>query len=154
MLQVSFAYMRTLAKYLFFLIICFLVTQKVAAQSTPTTHQSNTVNLSKEELINTYSDDSSKAIINLFYRKRKGASWRGAIGGGLAGFSAGSAIGAGDVGSAYIGPLIFSPLIITSITQNAKYKQSTLLLLLDQHKNGNSFPRKFSKKLNKNDFNP
>src|SRR5688572_17265484 len=129
---------------LFTLLIC---SQKVTAQ------QTTKRDLSKNELINAYEkDDSSKAIINLFYRKRNWAMWRIIIGGGLAGYSAGTALASDNPKSAIVGPLVFAPLYITGITSSNKYKQETLLQILEKKKEGIPFPRKYRKKLQDKDF--
>ena len=129
------------------LFILSLTTQTASAQ------QTDLKNLSEIELKQAFAeDDSSKALINLFYRKRKGALLRGLIGGGLAGYSAGSALGAGNTAGALIGPIVFSPLWITSITAGNKYKQENLLQILESHRQGEFIPQKYAKKLRTKDF--
>ena len=109
--------------------------------------------VTKAALLNTYAqDDSSKAIINLFYRKRRGALIRGLVGGGLAGYSAGSALSSGNTSGVLIGPIVFSPLWITSITGANKYKQHILLDILELHRQGDYYPEKYAKKLRRRDF--
>src|SRR5690349_1796045 len=72
-------------------------------------------------------DDSAKALINLFYRKRESATWRGIIGLGLVAYSIRLASVDSYPGSYYVGPILFSPLYISGFIALIKYKQKNLL---------------------------
>jgi hypothetical protein len=146
---------RSVIVYFFTFFSVITTTQLAQAQS------AKPKAVTKSDLLQEFSqDDTSKALINLFYRKRTGAILRG-IGGGLAiariataepSKQAQQLNDTDQTGPILLGCILASPFIITSITSSIKYKQETLLTILEPRQQGGFTPQKYQAKLKRKDF--